>query len=162
MGRKGFTLIELIAVIAVLVLVTGVLVTMFLAGSDIFSSEKDISDIMLEGNRAMETMSDEIRSSRQVLTAQDTSCSFWLEDLNNNGTMEAGETVAYSWDGTAGGDLIRTAAGVSSVLSKYVDGCSFTYDSGTLSLITTVTLSLSLSSGSREKTFGSTIRIRNS
>jgi hypothetical protein len=161
MKKGGFSLIELVTVIAVLALITGVLIAMFLAGSDMFSSEKDILYVTLDGTKAMETMTSEIRNSRQVIAANPFVFTFWKQDSDSDGTRDEAETVSYLWDGDIPGKLYRECLGAGQVIINNVNSLYFTYDSGTLSQITKVDIRLSVSSGTQIQTFESSVRMRN-
>lgn len=154
-------MIELVTVIAILVLVVSLLVTIYLAGADIFGTEKNLSDIAIEGDRAMKTMVDEIRNGREVTVADNRQFTFWMQDADNDTVIDSSETVSYSWDGTSGGNLLRAVAGVPFILSKYVNDLNFTYDSGTLSSIRSVNIRLTNSIGTDVHTLESTVRLRN-
>lgn len=147
--------------ISISALVVGTLVAAYLAGAGLFRSEVNISSIQLEAGRAVNTMSKEIANCLEVESASQTSLSVWLKDLNSNGTKEASETVTYFWDGTSGGNLMRTLSSNSQILSKYVKNFMLTYDNPSISQIKMVTISLTNSQGGEISTLESSIRIRN-
>ena len=161
LNNKGFSLIEMYMTIVILALVMGVLVYGYLAGQTVFNGEKNISDAFIESTRTVESMSNEIKGGLRALTAQTTLFSFWRGDLNGNGSSEADEITTYSWDGTSGGNLLRTVSGVSTIVSRNVANLNFSYDSGTVSDIKAVTIALTSSLGGRAVTIESSAGMRN-
>ena len=159
--KKGFTLIELTIVLGISIFVASALVASYISITKILSSEFDTSSIHLEGIRAMNTMTKEIRNCLRVDTATATSFSFWYQDTNLNNTSEASEMISYNWNGIEGASLTKTTAGATKDLAKHVKNLIFTYDSDTLSSIRNVTISLTLLKGSEISTFESQVRFRN-
>lgn len=154
-GRQGFTLLEMYMTMTILVLVVGVLVFTFLAGQTVFNNEKNISDASLETARAVNLMSNEIRSGKQVTTASTTSFIFTRD------TGGTSEVISYSWNGVAGGNLVKTTGGNSMIISKNVTNFNLTYNSATLSNIETVTIKLTNAFGNQMVTAESSVNMRN-
>ena len=161
MNKKALTLIELLMVMLMLFLVMGTLITAFLAGASVFNTELNMTDVMIEANRGMDLASRELRNSLEITSATSTSISFWGEDINSNGTKESAEVISYAWDGTANGELVRTAGGTPSAISRNVNGFELSYNSPSVSSIDEVTIKLTIARGAEYATLESTVKPRN-
>lgn len=161
MTRKGVTLIELIIAMTISVAILGVLVTAYVAGNKLFNSEMNRSASFLEATKAVNTLRMDLRSCLEVTSATATGISFWADDLNSNGTREAGETYAYAWNGTPGSSLTRTVSGNSTMIAKNIRSFLLTYNSGTLASITQVTIKVTAGNGQDAATLESTVKLRN-
>ena len=160
-NKKGFTLIELVGTMSILVIVMVVLVYTFLAGQAVFNNEKNTSDCFVEASKAIELMSKEIRSGIVVNSASSTSITFWYSDLDNDLTSEASEIITYSWGGTIGGNLVRTLNGASYNISRNVSSFNLTYDNATAANIKSISMKLSNTFGGKTVTIESTSELRN-
>lgn len=161
MKQKGTTMIELIIALSITVFVMVVLVYSYLAVVDVFRGEMDTTDIEIESSRAMEVMSREMRELNQIQAAASSSITFWGKDLNMNGTQETNEIITYSWDGIAGGDLVRTTNGVQKPIARHVNSFVISYDNPTVALIKKIDLKIVTGSGDRLSTKESSITPRN-
>lgn len=162
MGKKrGVTLIELVIALTISVGIMGILVVTYVAGSRIFNAEMDRSASFLEANKAVNALRSDLRSCLELTNASSASISFWAEDLNSNGTKEAGEIYAYSWNGTPGSPLIRTVSGNNTMVAKNIHNLLFTYNSGSLSSITQVDIKIVAGTSVNIATFESSIKLRN-
>ncbi|MFH0887521.1 MAG: prepilin-type N-terminal cleavage/methylation domain-containing protein [bacterium] len=158
---KGLTLVELLISMAVMSLLFLVIFETFSTAFKIYSGETSRTDNLAEANRAMDTMQKELRFAREMRSAAATNVSFWYFDENSNSTSEASEIITYSWNGTAGGDIIRAKGTSSNILAKKVQSFGITYNSGTLANIRTITLSLQIKEGDESIYLHSTVRPRN-
>ena len=154
-------MIELIIALSITVFVMVVLVYSYVAAVDVFRGEMDTTDIEIESSRAMEIMSREIRELNEIHSAAGSSVTFWGKDLNMNGTQEANEIITYSWDGTPGGDLVRTAASAQKPIARHVNSFAVTYDSPTVSSVKKIDIKIVTGSGDRLSTKESSITPRN-
>lgn len=159
--KKGITLIELSIALALSVGIMGILVLAYVAGSRLFNSEMDRSAAFLEANKAISSLRGDLRSCIELTSATATSISFWADDLNSNGTKEAGEIYAYSWDGTPGSPLIRTISGSGTMMAKDIKYFLLTYNSGSLASTTQVDIKVTAGTGENAATFESSVKLRN-
>ncbi|HEY5467735.1 MAG TPA: prepilin-type N-terminal cleavage/methylation domain-containing protein [Coriobacteriia bacterium] len=123
-GDTGFSLTELLIVVAILPVILGAAYLVFNTMSGNYSSISAQSEATSEAQRAMDVMVREIRQAQEVTdgggaiaTATPTSCSFYI-DLDQDSVPER---VTYYVDGT---DLYRCQAEASSPVYPYgyVDG----------------------------------------
>ncbi len=142
-------------------LVLFVLVTAYLAIGKVFNTENNISGTTIESTRAMDRMEEEIRNSLGIQTAGTRTLTYWMTDTNGDGTFESNEIVTYSWDGTAGGKILRTCNSTAETLAKNVTNFNLSYDSAVLANITMVTIDITVAAGSSFSTLESTVNLRN-
>jgi len=161
MKQKGTTMIELIIALSITVFVMVVLVYSYIAVIDVFRGEMDTTDIEIESSRAMEIMVREIRELNTIQSAASSSITFWGKDLNLNGTADTGEIITYSWDGTAGGNILRTVAGAQKPIARHVNSFVITYDNPAVALIRKVDIKVVTGNGNRLSTKDSSITPRN-
>ncbi len=160
-NRKSVTLIELSIALVLSVGILGVLVMAYVTGTRLFTSEMGTSSAFLEANKAMNSLRTDLRSCLALTNATSTSISFWADDLNTNSSMEANEIYHYSWNGTPGSPLLRTAAGSSVMMAKDIRLFSLTYDSGSLASITQVHIKIAAGTGNNIATLESSVKLRN-
>ena len=155
-NRAGVTLAEIIIVLAISLSVIAVITLAYTAGIRSFQGEMSFSEAYLEGNQTLEKMIKEIRKARGVASAEAGKLSLWLEDLNSNYSMEAGEIISFS---LANGNLTRASAADSQVLSGGVANISFSYDNPASPRL--ITIQLTLGSGEALSTLESKTKPRN-
>jgi len=159
MKNKGFTLLEAIIAMSVLMLAIAVVFYGYISVAKIFTEEMADTDIMIETTRPIEQMTKELRNSLQIISSTSHSVTFWHSDTNDNGTMEAGETISYSWAGTPGGDLIKTVSSDAFIVANSVRDFTLTY---TTSLgATLINCSITVSKGGKTSTAEASIKCRN-
>ncbi len=159
--KKGATLIELIIAMAISVGIMGVLVMTYVVGTGIFNSEMDRSSAFMEANKAVNALRGDLRSCLELTGATSTSISFWADDLNSNGTKEANEIYAYSWNGTAGNPLMKTISGNSTMVAKNLNELLLTYNSASLTSITQVDIKITTGTADNVSTLESSVKLRN-
>jgi len=116
--KNGFTLIELIIVITIIGIITGVVGFVLFGAVDAWTFKFNRSDILSDGRPAMNRMVREIREIRDndsVATAS--SSEFRFTNVDN-------VDITYNLSST---DLNRTANGVTNTLAEDVSGLTFTY-----------------------------------
>lgn len=112
---------------AVMVIAIGVVVFAYITVMQIFTSEMSESDVSYQAHKAVERMTSDLVGNLEVVSATSSSIIFWYNDLNQNGTMDANETVSYSLNSTQE-VLYRTQGNTSEAVAKYVLGFSLSYD----------------------------------
>ena len=157
----GFTLLESLMAMAVLSIAIVVIFYAFTASMRVFTSELSDADASMEIHRAIERMTKELRGSLEIISADGTSITFWNEDLNNNGTREADETVQYSWTGTSEGYINRTVQTSTQEIATGIKSFSLTYNDPTPSNIRVVNIYITAQKGSTVSTLESGVKLRN-
>ncbi len=133
----------------------------FTASMRIFTSEMSEADTSLETHRAMERMTKELRGALQIVSAEASSITFWYNDLNGDGTMEANETVTYSWTGASPGYINRTVQTSTQEVSSGIMNFSLTYNDPDPSNINFITIFMAAQNGSTMSTLESSVDCRN-
>jgi prepilin-type N-terminal cleavage/methylation domain-containing protein len=159
MRKKGFTIIELLISMAMLLTLLMVIFMVYNVGNKMMISENSRTDLMIEGSRAVDSLTKELREARTITTSEARSITFW-RDLNGNSTMEANEIIKFSWSGTSGDRLKRTVLSTQeSTLSNYVQNFQLTYDNP--SNIKLITMTLRVGQGTETMSFEASVRPRN-
>ncbi|MFC1568258.1 PilW family protein [Candidatus Margulisiibacteriota bacterium] len=122
---KGLTLIELVLAITLSLVALMVVAVSYSVSVRSFTSEMSRSDIFQDGQRALETITEELRESLGVTAAGSDNIRFWWKDLNENTTLEADEVVEYSLSGQT---LIRTLGSTPEPVARNVSAFSLDYD----------------------------------
>jgi hypothetical protein len=153
---KGITLFELLISMAVSLILTTLVISVYLVSNQLFTGEVSRSDIFWEGSRGADTLSKEIREGLEITSAEAGRLTLWWKDLNANGSKEAGEIITYSLSGESlmrkfGSDL----RGVASLISRL----SFSYDSPLTPKLVTITITTS--SQGKTTTLETKARLRN-
>lgn len=115
---KGFTLIELIIVIAIVGIISGIIGFILLASIDAWTLAVNRNDIVSDGRIAMDRMVREIREVKNaatVVTADSNQFRFTNADNID---------ITYSLSST---NLNRAQDGQTNVLAENVSGLAFTY-----------------------------------
>jgi len=117
-NSKGFTLIELVIVILIIGIITGIVGSTLLGAIDAWTFKFNRTDLLLDGRLAMNRMVREIREVKnkaKVTTADPSEFSF-----ENVGNVD----ITYSLSGT---DLDRTEDETTNTLAEDVSDMTFTY-----------------------------------
>jgi len=118
MGRKAFTLIELVVTIAVLAVLAWLGLAATLSAVDTWGFLTQRKEILIDGSAAMDRMTREIRetkNSTSVTAANSTTFAF--TDINNN-------SITFTINS---GVINITENGATNGLSSNVTGLTFTY-----------------------------------
>jgi type II secretory pathway pseudopilin PulG len=158
---KGFTLLEAMMAMAVLIIAMAVIFYAFTASMRIFTSELSETDASFEAHRAMERMTKELKGALEIVTATGTSVAFWYSDANGNGTREAGETVKYTWTGTTDGLINRTVQTSTLEIATGVKRINITYNDPSPLNIRIINILITVKKDSTLSTLESSVDIRN-
>lgn len=141
-NARGFTLMEVIIVIIILGIVFAAGGTLLAEGFKAYQTQKEFNKISMQGDMALQRMSQEIKSAVTFNTTSANSLSF------NKRVNGASETVIFS---KSGANVMRG----SRVLVGHVNALSFTYltktmvatNSATQAYYVTINLTLARSGG---------------
>ena len=101
--RRGFSLIELLIVLALVCLLLAGIWSVYNSGIMVFASQEGRSAIKAEAGRLFYNIAPELRQAVSLSSAQENSLSFaWDTDANG-----VEETIQYVWSGTQGEPLNR-------------------------------------------------------
>lgn len=155
-NKSGLTLLELLLASALLMIVLAIIFSAYFVSVRVFSEQTGQTDLFWNGQTAVATMTKELRESRQIVSAEANSITFWWKDLNGDTTRGADETVTFS---LAGQSLIRSVSGTTRGLANNATALSFSYnDTDAPSLIT---VNLYLTNDEQTATIESTVMLRN-
>ncbi len=130
--RQGFSLIELVIVIMVIGVITGVVGFTLLGAVDAWVFKFNRSDLLWDGKLAMNRMVREIRQVKRAASVTTADASqFRFTDVND-------VDITYSLSSTT---LNRTADSTANVLAEDVSSLAFTYYDSSGATIATPTVS---------------------
>ena len=157
---KGFTLIEATLVLALLSLAMAVVFYGFTMSMDVLTSEFAEADASFQAQKGMERMSQEMKNAILITAASSRDVTFWYQDYNGNGTIDAGESVRYTWSAT--NDLLNRTQSVSTIaIAKTIQSFNMTFDSATPANITTINIVLKTIKNGMVTTLDSSVTPRN-
>lgn len=144
---------------AIILMAMGAIFMAFSVALRLFVDESTRTDVFIEADRGMSEMAKELMGAKQVLVSTSREVSFWLADLNDNGTREAEETVTYAWSGSPESNLNRESAGTARAVAYGVYGFDLTYDDPADPTLISITLNV----GQRgiQTTLESSVKLRN-
>lgn len=149
--KKGFTLIELVVILALFSVVMLVGMSFLIGSKNSFQRSQDASEIHYEVRKASDFIRDEIRNATMVS----------LE------AIPAVPDVAFEYLYVSGGQLIHVTGGVASVRTRDIlidDAAMFTIEqaiNGNNSITYTINASLTSSTGTRTYNAPTTIHLNN-
>ena len=118
--KRGFTLIEVIIVMALFSVLVGSACWVFTVGLSVWSSGRGRSEIRQDSSIAMETMVRELSQASSFTIAQAGTVKF-SADVDDDG---ADETITFN---TSGNNLNRTVEDIAVVLARNVDTFQLAY-----------------------------------
>jgi type II secretory pathway pseudopilin PulG len=124
---SGFSIIELVFSMAVLVFVFAAMSYAYIAISRELAEEMSQNDNSMNAYKALERMTNELRTARQIFTHTSSSITFWLEDTDGDSTSEAAENVTYTFSSSQD-TITRTLNTTSVKIAQYIDTMTLTYD----------------------------------
>mgnify|MGYP001560542851 CR=1 FL=1 len=161
MKDRGFTLLELIITMGVMAFLIEVGVLSYTAVGRAMTSQVDELDSSWQTYRALSDIETDLREARLMITAGPASMSFWWKDLDGDTLVNPlTEVLTYSWDGTAGGDIVVSGAR-SRVVARGIQNFALTYDSVVPATVKSATAQLTLQAGKKQTTGEMTIMMRN-
>ncbi len=155
---SGFTIMEMIIVMAFLAIAMTAVFYGFNAAMDIFNMEMYESDSAIEAHRGMEHITKELQNCLAITTPGVRYITFWYQDYNGNGTIDANELVSYTWDATAQ-FLNRTQSSSTFAVAKGVTFFALTYD--VTADINLITVWITTKKNTGVTTLESSVRARN-
>jgi prepilin-type N-terminal cleavage/methylation domain-containing protein len=137
---KGFTLIEIIVVIVILSIVSGITIKFLGDSLRVYTMTVNQKTLFDEGKLALERMCRDIRDASSITGTTATSITF----VRTNATAQdgAGETIIFRWNGGAN-PLEKVKAGTGYSMASNVTGFVVTYATNEIQL----QLTLQLTSG---------------
>jgi len=134
---KGFTLIEIIIVIVILSIVSGITIKFLIDSLKIYTMTVNQKTLFDEGKLAMERMCRDIRDARSITLVTASSITF----VRNNATAQdsAGESITFRWNGGAN-PLEKVKAGTG--YSMAINVTAFTVTNATNEIQLQLTLQL--------------------
>jgi prepilin-type N-terminal cleavage/methylation domain-containing protein len=94
---KGFTLIEIIIVIVILSIVSGITIKFLIDSLKIYTMTVNQKTLFDEGKLALERMGRDIRDARSITSV--TASSITFERTNATAQDSAGESITFRWNG---------------------------------------------------------------
>jgi prepilin-type N-terminal cleavage/methylation domain-containing protein len=142
--QKGFTLIEIIIVIVILCIVSGITIKFLVDSMRIYSMTVNQKTLFDEGKLALERMCRDIRDANSITGTTASSITF----IRDNATVQdvAGETIIFRWNGGAN-PLEKVKASPASTTTMAVDVSAFVVTNATNEI--QLRLTLQLTSGER-------------
>ncbi len=125
------TLIELIMVIALLAILLGAVTSTFVTGLKVWDVGMLSGGVRKEASYSLRIISEELKQAITITAANLNNMTFQA-DLDGNGAVD---TITYSWDGTAGHDLIRTQGTETMILARGAQDAKFQYYNSTNTLL---------------------------
>jgi prepilin-type N-terminal cleavage/methylation domain-containing protein len=122
-SRRGYTLIELVVAVGVLVLISAVATDMFVNINRAYNKANAIAKIEQNGNAALNSMVNEIRQARTISPISGTSNTIEIADANGN-------TITFGFRAptdVANGCLYRNEAGQCLTDDTLTTGVNVTY-----------------------------------
>lgn len=155
--KRGFSAVELITSIVILLIVFGILFTVYISSLRNLSAEFDKSDLRNSADLALNKMIKELSGILRINGYTSTSINFWLADSDQNSIQSTDEAVTYTWSGTPGDKLFRIQGSDSFILADHVQNFIVSYN------LTQEVLSLSLQvkTGNAEFIINSKVKPRN-
>ena len=141
MSNKGFTLIEIIVVIVILCIVSGITIKFLVDSLQIYTMTVNQKTLFDEGKLALERMSRDIRDANSITGSSATSITFIRTNATGPGQDTATETITFR---LIGGNLEKVKASTPYVIAENVS--AFTVTRGADDEIKMV-LTLSLGTG---------------
>ncbi len=128
-AENGLTLLELIIATVLVSVLLGAIGMVYKTGFSVFYAQEGRSGIKADAGRFMAYVSNELRLTPSLTSAQAANITFSL-DSDDNGVDE---TVSYSWNGTQGAPLQKTITSTVPAFSLFsqvinsVGNLSFSY-----------------------------------
>ena len=118
-SQRGFTLIEIIIVIVILAIVSGITIKLLTDSLRVYTMTVNQKNLFDEGKLALERMCRDIRDARSITGTTPTSVTF----VRNNATVQdiAGETIIFQWNGGTN-PLEKVKAGIGYSMASNVTG----------------------------------------
>ena len=100
MGKKGFTLIEVIIVIVILAIVSAISIHFLISSLKVYTMTVNQKTLFDEGKLALERMCRDIRDANSITGSTATSITFIRTHATGTGQDTADETITYRWIGS--------------------------------------------------------------
>ena len=161
-GQAGFSLFELLLVIVILSIVGAGFSKFFVESTNTYAWMSQQADLSPAVRLAVG------RSLREISMIKDTSSVYAMTDRSLAFRNTAGDSIAFSWNGTAGGSLMFTKNESAFTLATNVDSLGFSYlnslggTAATAAQMRRVVMSLRLARGTHKVMNGSSVYVRNS
>lgn len=140
--QRGFTLIEIIVVIVILSIVSGITIKFLVDSLQIYQMTVNQKTLFDEGKLALERMGRDIRDARSISSVSASSITF----IRNNATAQdiAGETIIFQRNvGTSTLEKVKTSPSVTLTMADNVSAFAVTNATNEIQL----QLTLQLASG---------------
>ena len=157
--RPGFTLLELIIAMAVISVVMAGVFMAFSMAMKVFMEEASRTDVYIGADHAVSVMTKELKGAREIVSASSREVSFWLSDLNDDGTREANETIIYLWSTSPESSLKRFEGVSYESLAFNVMDFELSYDNP--SAVGLIKIKLAVGNASNIVTLESSVKPRN-
>ena len=182
MRRGGFLLVEMLMVLAIVGIVAGGLIQMFLSGNQTWQTQESSMLSTMELRRGIDALTREIASTQIADLTEIPSNGTWIsgnlvfripEDGADVGTtvvndatgvLEWSAPITISLGGTGGTQILRTQSGTTSVLANGVTALQFRRQAATPSIVeinVSVRKGTTTSNFPNSATIGTRVRVRN-
>ena len=100
----GFTLIEMMASVAIMIILFGAITSVIMLGSKAVDDGRSPTSRIVRAGNALDEMKSDLAYALVITEATTTSITISVADRDNDGEAEK---IRYSWTGTAGDPLVR-------------------------------------------------------
>jgi prepilin-type N-terminal cleavage/methylation domain-containing protein len=150
-SSRGFTLIEIIIVIVILSIVSGITIKFLVESLRIYTMTVNQKTLFDEGKLALERMCRDIRDARSLTTPASGGSGSTIRFTRDNATAQdsAGEDIRFIWSGTFGAPLQKRKSQPSVTLTDLASNVSAFTASRAASNEITLDLTLLLATGEK-------------
>jgi prepilin-type N-terminal cleavage/methylation domain-containing protein len=167
LNKKGVTLPEVLVVVVLFAILSGVSFTLLLSGSSSFEYNKARAELQQEMRKSVDWLKEDFRQtgSAGITTpasgATGTSITFQQATGANSGTIIWSGNVSYARGGTGGNQLLRTVGGVTRAIAQNITSITFDRTNAKLMTVTLVASKNAIKGGTMTLNYSFKVMERN-